>query len=87
MLPPRKRVGSAIAVVLYGAFAWVFLARAGLVPSVFPEPVVVVAAWVIAAYLAVGIAINAISTSQRERWTMTPVSVVLAVLAVVVAVG
>lgn len=87
ILPAAKRRGSIIAIVLYAVFAWVFLLEAGLVPAVVPEIVVTVAAWVIVAYLVLGIAMNAMSKSAKERWTMTPVSVVLAALAIVVAVG
>jgi hypothetical protein len=87
VLPARKRIGSVVAIVLYAVFAWVFLMKAGLVPMVLPEIVVDVAAWVIAAYFALGIALNAISRSKPERYTMTLVSAVLAVLAVIVALG
>jgi hypothetical protein len=57
------------------------------VPLVLPEIVIDVAAWVIVAYLALGIPLNAISRSKPERYTMTPVVIVLVVLGVVVALG
>lgn len=87
VLPRSKRIGSAIAIVLYAVFAWVFLMQAGLVPLVLPEIVVDVAAWVIVAYLALGIPLNAISRSKPERYTMTPIVIVLVVLAIIVALG
>lgn len=85
VLPRSKRIGSVIAIVLYAVFAWAFLMRAGLVPVVVPEIVVDVATWVIVAYLALGIPLNAISRSRPERYTMTPIVLVLVVLGVVVA--
>lgn len=87
VLPRSKRIGSVIAIVLYVVFAWVFLMRAGLVPLVLPVIVVDVAAWVIVAYLALGIPLNAISRSKPERYTMTPIVIVLVVLAIIVALG
>ena len=87
VLPRSKRIGSVIAIVLYAVFAWVFLMRAGLMPLVLPEIVVDVAAWVIVAYLALGIPLNAISRSKPERYTATPIAIVLVVLAVIVALG
>jgi hypothetical protein len=87
VLPRSKRIGSVVSIVLYAVFAWVFLMRAGLVPLVLPEIVIDVAAWVIVAYLALGIPLNAISRSKPERYTMTPVVIVLVVLGVVVALG
>lgn len=87
VLPRSKRIGSAIAIVLYAVFAWVFLMRAGLMPLVLPEIVVDVAAWVIVAYLALGIPLNAISRSKPERYTATPIAIVLVGLGIVVALG
>ncbi|WP_448006438.1 hypothetical protein [Agromyces bauzanensis] len=87
VLPRSKRIGSVVSIVLYALFAWIFLMRAGLAPLVLPEIVVDVAAWVIFGYFVLGIALNAISQSKPERYTMTPVSVVLAALALIVALG
>jgi hypothetical protein len=87
VLPRAKRIGSVISIVLYAMFAWVFLMKAELVPMVWPEIVVDVAAWVIAAYFAIGIPMNAISRSKPERYTMTPVVILLTVLSVIVALG
>ena len=43
--------------------------------------------WVLTGYFALGIVMNAISRSKPERFTMTPVSLVLAGLCLVVALG
>lgn len=85
VLPRGKRIGSAVSIVLYAVFAWVFLMRAGLASPVLPEIVVDIAAWVIVGYFALGIPLNAISRSKPERYTMTPVLIVLLALALVVA--
>lgn len=85
VLPRSKRIGSVVSILLYAAFAWVFLMKAGLVAMVLPEIVVDVAAWVIVGYFALGVPLNAISRSRPERYTMTPIVIVLLVLAVIVA--
>jgi hypothetical protein len=85
VLPRGKRIGSAVSILLYAVFAWVFLMRAGLMPLVLPEIVVDVATWVIVGYFVLGIPLNAISRSKPERYTMTPMLVVLLALALVVA--
>jgi len=87
VLPVQKRLGSAISIGLYVVFAVLVLQRAGLA-GVLPWPgFVEVAVWVLAGYFALGILLNAISRSRPERWTMAPLCALLAVLAVIVALG
>jgi hypothetical protein len=45
------------------------------------------AAWVLAGYFLLGVAMNAASRSREERRTMTPVALVLCLLCVAVALG
>ena len=85
VLPMQKRLGSAISIGLYLIFAVLVLQRAGLA-NVLPWPgIVVVATWVLAGYFALGIVLNAVSRSRPERLTMAPLSAVLTVLTVIVA--
>jgi len=51
------------------------------------DPVSTVGMWVVFAYVVLGIPLNAISRSKPERYTMTPVVAVLAVLSLLVALG
>ena len=83
----RQRVGSVVAVVLYAGFAVLALLRAGLMGGVADAIPVVVAMWVVVGYLALGIALSATSRHRPERFVMTPVMLVLAILALVVALG
>jgi len=41
--------------------------------------------WVLFAYFLLGVVMNALSRSRPERWTMAPLSLVLAALTLVVA--
>jgi hypothetical protein len=82
-LPPRLRVGSAMAIVIYAVIAWVLLARAEMFgPS---RPFTGITTWVIFGYFTLGIALNAISRSRAERLVMTPACVALAACSLTVA--
>jgi hypothetical protein len=87
ILPSRKRIGSVISIVLYGVIAGIALARAGLIPGEREALGIVIAMWVVFAYFAAGIVLNGISRSIPERAVMTPTVAVLAVLALLIALG
>lgn len=87
VLTRRLRGTSLVAIVLYAIIAFVLLERSGITNLVSLPPVELVAAWVVTAYLALSILPNAASRSRSERFVMTPVSIVLAVCALLVALG
>lgn len=73
-LPPRGRA----------AMGALLLSRAGAIPGgdgVFVR----VANWVLVGYFALGVLLNAISRSRPGRFTMTPVTIVLTVATLVIA--
>jgi hypothetical protein len=84
-LPPGLRIGSVVAVCIYAAIIIIALRRTGLIdwPSNgdWTEP----AAWVVVAYLSLGLPLNAISRSRPERLVMTPIVALLLALALAVA--
>ena len=47
----------------------------------------IVLTWVAFAFFAASVALNAISRSPAERWTMTPTSLLLAAATLVIALG
>ncbi|MDT0168479.1 hypothetical protein [Pseudarthrobacter sp. BRE9] len=85
VLPTRQRVGSAVSIVIYAAFAVVALERAGLISILTSPFVAVVAMWVIAVYLLLSLLPNLASKSKYERRVMAPVSLVLAGLGFLLA--
>lgn len=87
VLPARMRIGSVISIVLYAVFVLIILERAQLTSIVPNDTVVIVAMWVLTGYTALGIVMNAISRSKPERYTMTPVTLVLTALCLIVALG
>jgi hypothetical protein len=84
VLPTNLRIGSVISIVLYGLFGVLMLQAAGVV-AVLPRGFVDVAIWVLAAYFALGIVMNAVSRSRPERLVMTPTVLVLAIACLVLA--
>ncbi|WP_455836361.1 hypothetical protein [Pseudarthrobacter siccitolerans] len=85
VLPARLRVGSAVSIILYAAFGYVALAKAGLVPALGNETVTLVVTWVLTGYFALGVLMNAVSRSKPERAVMTPVALALSVAYLVLA--
>ena len=84
-LPARLRVGSVVSIVIYAFIAVIGLERAGVVDLIPGGIVETVAMWVIAVYFALGIVMNGISRSKPERYTMTPVVIVLTAASVILA--
>lgn len=84
VLPRGLRIGSAVSTALYAVFALVILRRAGLV-SLLPERPARAGIWVLVAYVGLGIVLNAISRSKRERYAMVPATAALGGLCLVVA--
>ena len=84
VLPPGLRIGSAVSIALYGAFALLLLQTGGAF-TVLPRGPASIAIWVLAAYFAIGVAMNAASRSRPERLVMTPVALALAVVCLVLA--
>ncbi len=87
VLPTGFRVGSAISIMLYGAFATLMLERAGIIAILPGDAIEGVGLWVLTGDFALGIVMNAISRSKPERYTMTPVALVLTLLCLVLALG
>ncbi|MCZ2839648.1 hypothetical protein [Modestobacter sp. VKM Ac-2985] len=84
VLPTGLRIGSAVSIVVYGLVAVLLLQVAGAL-DVLPRSVADVAIWVLTAYFAVGVLMNAVSRSRPERLVMTPVALALAVVCLVLA--
>ncbi|GAA1055041.1 hypothetical protein GCM10017608_18930 [Agromyces luteolus] len=84
VLPTRLRIGSLASIVIYAVIAVLALDRVDLI-DVVPDAVSTVGMWIVFGYFVLGIVMNAVSRSKPERYTMTPVVTVLAVLSLLVA--
>ena len=85
VLPRRLRIGSALAIVLYAAIAFVLLDHAGVVDVLGAWTGTAV--WVLVGFFLLGVALNAASRSPDERRVMTPVALALCLLCLGVALG
>lgn len=83
-LPVALRIGSAVSLLIYSACAAIVCDRAGLI-DVVDDDVSGIGAWVVAGFFSLGVVMNGISRSKPERFTMTPVALVLAASAYGVA--
>lgn len=86
VLPTRLRVGSLVSILIYGLIALIAWDRVGAI-DVMGDVVSQVAMWVVFAYFTLGIIMNAISRSKPERAVMVPVSIVLAAMSLLIAMG
>ena len=86
VLPHGLRVASAASVLVYAGLAALLLSRAGVLPA-GDSAAVIVLTWVVFAFFAASVALNAISRSPAERWTMAPTSLLLAAATLVIALG
>ena len=71
-------------VILLG-FAWVVLARAGILDTSIDQRYLSVATWAIVAYMAINTTANFASKNKTERYLMGGASLVLVVLCSIVA--
>ncbi len=79
VLPTNLRVSSVGSIILYILFAGVIASKAGFISGLILPQTVNFSMYVFAAYLTLGIFMNAISKSKKERLVMAPVAAVLAV--------
>ena len=84
-LPTRWRVASGVAAVILLGFAWVMLARGGVIDTGLSETVLAVLAWVVVAYMALNTAANLTARSPIERYVFGGITGVIVVLGSVVA--
>ena len=85
VLPTNLRVSSVGSSILYILFAGVIASKAGFISGLILPQTVNFSMYVFAAYFTLGIFMNAISKSKKERLVMAPVAAVLAVCFWVVA--
>lgn len=85
VLPRKLRIGSAVAIGIYALFAAFITSKVGFWQIVPSGTALNIGLWVIAAYLALGTVANLLSRSKPERYTITPVTLILFICVLVVA--
>lgn len=85
VLPKRLRVASVTSIALYAIFAVFILSRASVMEVIENDTVLTYGMWIFTGYFFLGVFMNAISRSKKERLLMTPIALVLAMLFLLVA--
>ena len=85
VLPAGKRFASLAAVILLGGFALIALDRAGSLELFLSPAASRIAGWALAAVLVLSVFQNLLSSSRAERRVMLPLSAVLALCSLVLA--
>lgn len=84
-LPPRWRAASALAAVILLGFAWVVLARGGVIEAGVDETVLTVLCWMVVAYMAINTAANLSARDPVERYVLGGITGALVILCAIVA--
>lgn len=86
ILPRHLRIGSVVSIATYGLFAVIALEKAGVIDLFGSQSFVDAATWVLVGYFALGILLNGLSRSKPERYTMTPLLILLTGLYLILAI-
>ena len=86
-LPIGFRVGSAVSFLMLLAIGGHYLAQAGILPALLPASLNSIANWGLVGFNVVGLMMNSISRSKKERQMWVPVLLLSVVLAIIVALG
>jgi len=85
ILPHNLRIGSMLSLFIYVGIAVCLLSKSGIIHLIPQGTLLDILVWTTFAYLVLGVFMNAISRSKRERYTMTPVVILLAICTLTVA--
>ena len=86
-LPLPYRVASAISVLVYLGIAGHYLAQIGVFETLLPSNLNSVANWALFAFNTLGLFMNSISRSVKERKMWVPVLLLMTVCSLVIALG
>ncbi|MDJ0790563.1 MAG: hypothetical protein QNJ71_01580 [Acidimicrobiia bacterium] len=84
-LTTRYRIMSGVAVFILMGFAYLILARAGVIDSPLTDRFILVGSWAVVAYLALNTAANLMGKTNVERYVFGSITAVLVVLCAIVA--
>lgn len=85
VLPKKLRIASVSSIVLYVVFGVFLASKAGITQLIPESSFLDIGMWVLTGYFALGVLVNGISRSKKERMVMTPIALLLAVIFFAVA--
>jgi len=80
VLPKKLRIASVFSIVLYIMFSAFLVTKAGMIHIIPNSKLLDIGMWIFTSYFVLGILMNAISRSKKERILMTPLVFLLAVI-------
>lgn len=80
VLPRKLRISSVFSIILYIVFGLFLASKAGIADIITSSQILDTGMWIFAGYFALGIFVNAMSRSKKERLLMTPVALLLAII-------
>ena len=86
VLPRHLRIGSVVSIATYGLFAAIALEKARVVNLFGNQTFIDGMVWILVGYFALGILLNGLSRSKPERYTMTPLLILLTGLYLILAI-
>jgi hypothetical protein len=86
VLPKKLRVASILSIFIYLAIAVCLVSKSGLYQIIPKGKLLDTLVWIILAYFILGIFLNAISPNKSERYTMTPIAIILAICVLIIAI-
>ncbi len=84
ILPKSLRIGSILSIGIYTLFSIILIDASSLM-NLLPEGIIkTYGIWFLIVYLAIGVFLNSISRSKKERNTMTLIAIVLLFCALII---
>ena len=84
-LPKKLRISSFASIAIYIAIILLVLTKTSTLHIIPDDRIVEIGLWGITAYFMLGAVLNGMSRSRAERYTMTPIALILAICFVVIA--
>lgn len=79
ILPSKMRIASGISFLIQLFAIFIILQAGKIVPLLFSAEFVKVACYIFAGYLSLNTIMNFFSTSKKEKYVMTPISIISAI--------
>jgi hypothetical protein len=87
IVPKGKRFIFGVSILIQLVAIIVVLQTAGVIPLLFPQGITRGVCYFFAAYLTLNIFANAVSKSKKEKYVMTPISIITAACFWITAIG
>lgn len=85
VLPKKLRIASGTSILIYFIFGIIILFAANILNTGSYGWLINILKWILVAYFALGVFMNGISQSKKEKLVMTPIAAILFICSLVIA--